>query len=68
MTNEQFLAIQRFWNDINNKKFVDLSAPEAALVLPKNFGWGMRHPNDTIWGFWLADNKSELGCLDISTC
>jgi hypothetical protein len=67
MTNEQFLAIQRFWNDVNNKKFVDHSAPEAALVLPKNYGWGMRHPNDTIWGFWPADSKSEKVGLSVST-
>ena len=58
LTDEQFLAMQRFWNDINNGKFVDYSAPNAALVLPHNYGWGMRSPNDTIWGFWSADSKS----------
>ena len=41
LTNDQFEAIQRFWNDITTKKFADLSKPEAALVLPKNFGWGL---------------------------
>jgi hypothetical protein len=58
MTDEQFLALQRFWNDINKKSFVDLSVPQAALVLPSNFGWGMRSPNDTIWGFWTTDNRT----------
>ncbi len=28
------------------------------LVLPQNYGWGMRNPNDTIWGFWLTDGKT----------
>jgi hypothetical protein len=59
LTNDQFNALQRFWNDITTKKFADLSAPLAALVLPKNFGWGMRNPNDTIWGFWTTDNRTQ---------
>jgi len=28
-------------------------------VLPKNFGWGLRNPTDTIWGFWLTDNRTQ---------
>jgi hypothetical protein len=67
MTDEQFIALQRFWNDIAQKKFVDQSAPEAALVLPKNYGWGMRNPNDTIWGFWATDDKSQQIGLAVST-
>jgi hypothetical protein len=59
LTNDQLNALQRFWNDITTKKFADLSAPLAALVLPKNFGWGMRNPNDTIWGFWTTDNRTQ---------
>ena len=27
--------------------------------MPFNFGWGMRHPNDTIGGFWLTDNRTQ---------
>ncbi len=63
LTNDQFQAMQRFWNDITTKKFTDLSKPEAVLVLPKNFGWGLRNPNDTIWGFWTADNRTEQTAL-----
>lgn len=59
MTDEHFIALERFWNDITHKQFDDLSSPEAALVLPHNFGWGMRHPNDTIWGFWLTDDRTQ---------
>ena len=58
LTNQHFSALQRFWNDITHKQFADLSAPKAALVLPNNFGWGLRNPNDTIWGFWLTDNRT----------
>ena len=59
MNDEHFIALERFWNDITQKKFADLSTPEAAMVLPSNYGWGMRHPNDTIWGFWSTDEKSQ---------
>ncbi len=37
LTNDRFAAIQKFWNDITQKKFTDLSSQESALVLPKNF-------------------------------
>ena len=59
MTDEHFNALQRFWKDITHNKFEDLNKPDAALVLPTNFGWGMRNPNDTIWGFWLTDNRTQ---------
>ena len=59
LTNDHFKAMQRFWNTITTKHVDDLSAPKAALVLPKNFGWGLRNPNDTIWGFWLTDNRTQ---------
>ena len=67
MTDEQFIAIERFWNDITKKQFTDLSAPTAALVLPKNFGWGMRNPNDTIWGFWITDDRTQQVAIATST-
>ncbi|MGA3110568.1 MAG: hypothetical protein ABSE15_00865 [Candidatus Bathyarchaeia archaeon] len=58
LTNDQLIAMQSFWNDIHNKQYPDLSGPTAVLVLPQNYGWGMRNPNDTIWGFWLTDGKT----------
>jgi hypothetical protein len=58
LTDDQFSAIQQFWSDISQGKYVDESAPVAALVLPHNYGYGLRWPNDTIWGFWPADERS----------
>jgi hypothetical protein len=58
LTDAQFSAMQRFWIDISQGRYVDESAPVAALVLPNNYGYGLRWPNDTIWGFWPADEKS----------
>ncbi len=59
MTDEHFLAIERFWNDTHNTDYADLSTPEAALVLPHNYGWGMRDHYDNIWGFWPTDEKTQ---------
>ena len=28
------------------------------MVLPRNYGWGMRNPNDNIWGFYGTDEKT----------
>ncbi len=30
----------------------------VAFVLPKDFGYGFREPNDKIWGLWEADATS----------
>jgi len=54
----QLFTLQKFWNDIHQQNFPNFSTPDAALVLPANYGWGMRDPNDTIWGFWPTDNKT----------
>jgi hypothetical protein len=59
LTDDHFLALRHFWNDITQKQLPDLSQPQAALVLPSNYGWGMRNPNDKIWGFWGTDDKSQ---------
>lgn len=61
MTDEHFEALERFWNDIiTNPDVVHGSIEaEAVLVLPKNYGWGMRSPEDKIWAFWGPDGNSE---------
>jgi flagellar basal body-associated protein FliL len=61
MTDEHFGALERFWNDVVNNSTVvrGSTAAEAALVLPRNYGWGMRNPEDHIWGFWGPDDKSN---------
>ena len=61
MTDEHFEALEQFWNDVVNGSTAvwGSSAAEAALVLPKNYGWGMRNPEDRIWGLWGPDDKSS---------
>jgi hypothetical protein len=59
---DHFQALQRFWNEVveNPQATNGRTTAEAALVLPKNYGWGMRTPNDTIWGFWQPDDKAPV--------
>jgi hypothetical protein len=60
MTDDHFEALERFWNDINvlSPEARGSNKAEAALVLPKNYGWGMRTADDKIWGAWGPDDKS----------
>lgn len=59
LKNEHFDALKRFWNDaVKNSAITPDSNAEAVLVLPKNYGWGMRYLEDRIWGYWGPDEKS----------
>jgi hypothetical protein len=57
---EHFEALEQFWTDITtHKDLVHGSVEaEAALVLPMNYGWGMRYPNDRNW-YWQAGERAE---------
>ncbi|UCD26848.1 MAG: hypothetical protein JSV75_01630 [Candidatus Bathyarchaeota archaeon] len=59
LTEEHFTALQQFWSYIQqNPEENGKTEAQAALVLPKNYGWGMRHPDDRIWGYWGPDEIS----------
>jgi hypothetical protein len=60
LLDEHFEALELFWNDVvkNPGVVYGSTKAEAALVLPKNYGWGMRNPEDKIWGWWGPDEKS----------
>jgi hypothetical protein len=67
MVDQHYMALYQFWHDIHSKQYEDNSKPEAALVLPHNYGWGMRNPNDTIWGFWPSDSKTRHIAINMAT-
>ena len=61
LKSEHFEALQKLWNEATQKtREADAGQAEAVFVLPRNYGWGMRHPEDWIWGFWGPDAKSPL--------
>ena len=59
LTDEHFQALEQFWTFVISQAPNSVHA-QAALVLPKDYGFGMRSPTDKIWGFWGPDDKSAL--------
>jgi hypothetical protein len=58
MFDEHFEALEQLWNTVNHQK-VDTIKADTVLVLPKDYGFGMRNPQDTIWGFWGPDENTQ---------
>ncbi|MCW4025368.1 MAG: hypothetical protein NWF01_10105 [Candidatus Bathyarchaeota archaeon] len=60
LQDEHFEALERFWNDVVQNPWVNPGSvqADAVLVLPEDFGWGMRRPDDSIWGLWPANSTS----------
>lgn len=58
LTENHFSAMAEFWSYIQSNPKPANAEPEAVFVLPADYGWGMRHPADRIWGLWAADNQS----------
>ena len=56
LTQQHFDALERFWNNMHNNpgSFASSNA-EVAYVIPKDYGFGFRNPNDTIWGLFPSD-------------
>jgi hypothetical protein len=61
MKDEHFKALESFWNNVvKNPQIVHGSIKaDSVLVLPENYGWGMRWPEDKIWGIFKADDKAQ---------
>ena len=61
MTEGHFIILEEFWIEINRlsdlEEKSEIIKPDVVLVLPRNYGWGMRHPDDRIW-FWGPDEKT----------
>jgi hypothetical protein len=59
-------ALKRFWQyATDNPRPSAPPSDRVAYVLPKDYGYGFRGPNDTIWGLWGADEYEYS--LKIST-
>jgi hypothetical protein len=60
MTEEHFEALEKFWTQDVTQSTPNAAKAQAAFVLPKDYGWAMRHEEDRIWGFWGPDEKSPI--------
>jgi hypothetical protein len=60
LTPEHFAAMRQFWDYAkNNPRNTPFSA-NTAYVLPKDYGYGFRGPDDKIWGLWEADELAPI--------
>ena len=61
MEDEHFEALESFWNNVaKNPDVVHGSIKaDSVLVLPNNYGWGMRRAEDRIWGIFEPDDKTQ---------
>jgi hypothetical protein len=56
---EHLDALKQFWQYVqDNPRKGDEISDRVAYVLPKDYGYGFRGPNDKIWGLWEADPLS----------
>jgi len=57
LTDDHLEYMRKFWDYVN-----DVSQPtqpaKTAYVLPEDYGYGFRGPDDKIWGLWGADELS----------
>jgi hypothetical protein len=61
LRDEQFNAIQRFWTDVvQNPKVTNNVKGQDVLVLPSDYGSGLRSPNDSVWGIWQPDSSQQV--------
>lgn len=61
MQDEHFEALEKFWVDVAKDRITHNSiTADTVLVLPKDYGWGMRRLDDRLWGFWGPDEKSPI--------
>jgi hypothetical protein len=60
LKDEHFQALQSFWNGVVKNPNIARGSMKAdnALVLPENYGWGMRWKDDKIWGIFNPDEKA----------
>jgi hypothetical protein len=65
LTPDHLAKMQQFWT--YTQKTPNKQPPATtAFVLPKDYGYGFRGPNDTIWGKWQADSFSQQLWSDLN--
>jgi hypothetical protein len=66
LTEEHFDAMKRFWDSIQNDQDFGSNAAEVAYVVPKDYGFGFRSAQDTIWGLFKPDDLSTKIWSDVN--
>jgi hypothetical protein len=63
---EHLDALKQFWQYVqDNPRENSQTGDRAAYVLPKDYAYGFRGPNDKFWGLWEANASSLQICTDL---
>jgi hypothetical protein len=67
LKNEHFDALKEFW-DYTHDNPQDFGSQKAkvAYVLPEDYGFGLRRPDDSIWGLFPPDELSAQAWNDVN--
>jgi hypothetical protein len=60
LTSEHFEAMKQFWTYSKNNPRPEMFSADTAYVLPRDYGYGFRGPDDKIWGLWEADELAPI--------
>ena len=64
---EHLDALKQFWEYVKTHPRPSNPVNErVAYVLPPDYGYGFRGPNDSLWGLWGADNLSSQIWNDVN--
>ena len=68
LTPDDFTKLQNFWNYVqhNPDKHGSLKA-DTAVVLPQDYGFGFRSPDDSVWQYHQADNWTRKMYSDVTS-
>lgn len=58
LTPEHFEKMKQFWDYAHATSSFQRHVADTAFVLPRDYGFGFRWPDDKIWGKWNADSLS----------
>ena len=65
---EHLDALKQFWQYVKDHPRKQIPVNDrVAYVLPADYGYGFRGPNDALWGLWGADNISSKIWSDTTT-
>ena len=64
----QLDAMKQFWQYVqSNHRTITPVSDRTAYVLPADYGYGFRGPDDKIWGLWNADSLTVDIGMSVST-
>jgi len=66
LTLEHLEAMEKFWAYVTSEPPFDAYPANTAYVLPRDYGYGFRGPDDTIWGKWEVDVLSSQLWRDLN--